>query len=231
MKDNGLIIRHAVPGDYSSFKKMEEKAWVGVPEVPLITEEQFLAWIDVNPEGLWLGEYNNCVCAHTYCQNLHMDPRDKNEMRSFDEISDDATTRQTHKPEGQTCYVVSVSASLRKAGRQVTARAVRAFEESSQRFFVGTCRIWGLSAYMKSRGYKIASQDVVEKYIQAIYKTVKGLAATEEEVHDPVLSTFLNIRPGSRIAHPVPNFMHDRLSSNWACMIFYDKNDPEFYHD
>lgn len=205
-------VRGAKESDYAEFAEAERLAWSNT-DVPIISQRQFLTWLEIFPEGLLLVEANNKVCGHHFSQIREFDIGDSGDNRSWDKLTDAGFCRATHNPRGNVLYGVSISASVRGAGRFVFEAAVKQTQALKLPRYVGACRIPGLTAYAESLGK--AADAVVSEYVQAV---VKG------KLKDKTLSALLSVS-GVRFVRLIPRYFTDAQSKDWACLICYDAED------
>lgn len=202
-------IRAAKECDYEEFAEAESIAWQG-SEVPIISKEQFLTWLEIFPEGLLLVEANGKICGHHFSQIRGFDVFNSQDNRSWDELTDKGFCRTTHNLNGNVLYGVSVSASVRGAGRFVFEAAVRQTHSLNLPRYVGACRMPGLTAYAES--LNLNADTVVSEYVRAV------IAAKRK---DKTLSALLSV-PGVHFVRLVPEYFADAQSNNWACLICYE---------
>lgn len=202
-------VRNAQSSDYEEFAEAERLAWSS-SEVPIISQSQFLTWLEIFPEGLLLVETNGKICGHHFSQIRAFDVHDSQDNRSWDELTNEGFCRTTHNPSGDVLYGVSVSASVRGAGRFVFEAAVKQTHALNLPRYVGACRIPGLATYAESLGIK--PDTAVSEYVQAV---VAG------KRKDKTLSALLAVS-GVRFVRLVPEYFTDAQSNNWACLICYE---------
>ena len=167
-----IIIREARSDDYPSFRKMEEIAWAGTGIKP-IEEDMFLTWLDVFPEGLLLALKDDVVVGHLYGQICDFDPLNKTDNRNLNEMTDSMYTIKTHNPKGNCIYIVSISAIFSGAGIKLINKMIELALEINKKYFAGTCRIPGLSRYLKSKSIDCAKFEDVERYVRLVLETIK----------------------------------------------------------
>ncbi|MEK7651731.1 MAG: hypothetical protein AAB351_00765 [Patescibacteria group bacterium] len=202
-------VRNARTCDYEEFADAERIAWTG-SEVPIINREQFLTWLEIFPEGLLVVETGGKVCGHHFSQIREFDVCDYKDNRSWDELTEDGFCRTTHDPKGNVLYGVSVSASIRGAGRFVFEAAVKQIHSLHLPRYVGACRIPGLTTYAENKG--MSSDKVVSEYVSNV---LLG------KLKDKTLSALLTV-DGVRFVRLVPGYFTDAQSNNWACLICYE---------
>ena len=202
-------IRTAKACDYEEFAEAETFAWQD-SEVPIINREQFLTWLEIFPEGLLLVETEGKICGHHFSQIREFDVFNSHDNRCWDELTDKGFCRKTHNLNGNVLYGVSISASVRGAGRFVFEAAVKQTHSLNLPRYVGACRIPGLSTYAES--LNVNADTVVSEYVQAV---------VADKRKDKTLSALLSV-PGVRFVRLVPNYFTDAQSKNWACLICYD---------
>lgn len=202
-------VRGARACDYDEFAEAERLAWSS-SEVPIISHSQFLTWLEIFPEGLLLVEANSRICGHHFSQIREFDVGNFLDNRSWDELTDAGFCRTTHNLGGNVLYGVSVSASVRGAGRFVFEAAVKQTHSLNLPRYVGACRIPGLTAYAESLG--IDPDTAVSEYVHAV---VAG------KRKDKTLSALLAVS-GVRFVRLIPEYFTDAQSKNWACLICYE---------
>ena len=204
----GITVRAAVPQDYEQFLAAEVAAWQG-SEVPPISQEQFLTWLEVFPQGLLVAELEGWICAHHFAQICQFDLSDETDNRSWDEITDGGFCRGTHTLAGNALYGVSVSSCVRGAGRAVFSAAVNQIQSLGLDYYVGACRLPSLASYASRVGR--LPDEVAVSY---------GAAVARGEYYDKTLSTLLKVE-GLQFHRMIPNYFHDQQSQDWACLISY----------
>ncbi|MHB8871467.1 MAG: hypothetical protein ACYC5G_03365 [Candidatus Doudnabacteria bacterium] len=195
--------------DYEEFAEAERIAWKG-SEVPIISKEQFLTWLEVFPEGLLLVETQGKVCGHHFSQIREFDVINHDDNRSWDELTENGFCRTTHDLSGNVLYGVSVSASVSGAGRFVFEAAVKQTHTLNLARYVGACRIPGLSSYAEKKG--LTPDEAVSEYISLV---LSG------KLRDKTLSALLSVS-GVKFVRPVPRYFTDAQSNDWACLICYE---------
>jgi hypothetical protein len=202
-----ITVRQGRIEDYPSLLASERKAWAG-SEVTLITFEQFKTWLEVFPSGLLLAEHQGEICGHHFSQICRFDLHDVRDNRSWDTITDRGFCRTTHDPAGNVLYGVSLSSSVRGAGRMVLTHAIRQASDLKLDYYIGACRMPGLAMYATS--LNLPMDEVVASYVEAVAK---------QRIYDKTLSTLL--KAGVQAHRPIPNYFHDQQSGNWGCLISF----------
>lgn len=202
-------VRKAQAPDYEEFAEAERIAWSG-SGVPIISQKQFLTWLEIFPEGLLLVETNGKICGHHFSQIREFDVHNSQDNRSWDDLTDAGFCRTTHNPSGNVLYGVSVSASVRGAGRFVFEAAVKQVHSLNLQRYIGTCRIPGLTVYAADLG--VSADAVVSEYVQTV------IAGKRK---DKTLSALLAVS-GVHFVRLVPEYFTDAQSNNWACLICYE---------
>lgn len=224
---NEIFVRQARPDDYFEFRVMEEAAWKDTG-VEVISEEVFNTWIKVFPEGALLAIVDDRIRAHIFSQICDFYPDDHKDDRCWAEITDNGTAEKTHNLNGNAFYVVSISSRFSGSAASLINESIKKASQLKKNFFVGACRIPGISGYQKEKNIKKLTYRDVMKYASLVNDTVKERAEEEKRYYDPVLSTFLSIRKKhSKVCRAVEDYFPDRQSYNWACLISFEISKEE----
>ena len=217
MVDN-IIIRNARPDDYHEFRKMEEIAWQN-SDIPVIEEDMFNSWIKTFPEGLLLAMQDDRVVGHVYAQICYFDPWDVGNNKNWHEATDGGYTIRTHNPDGNTLYIVSISAVGSGAGKLMINCLLR-LSKNLNKQFVGVCRIPGLRRHARKIGRAELTKEEVMEYVAIVRDTIQRRRKGQSKLFDPVLSIFLSVK-NSEYCRVIENFITDSASLNWGCVLRY----------
>ncbi|OGF27216.1 hypothetical protein A2331_03535 [Candidatus Falkowbacteria bacterium RIFOXYB2_FULL_34_18] len=216
-----IIIREARPEDYKSFRKMEEKVWAN-SDVPVLSEEMFLAWIDVFPQGFMLAIKDGEVVGHIYAQVCDFDPKDETDERNLYEMTDNMWTRKTHNPNGNCIYSFSINSIHMGAAQKLNWYFIKLVEKLNKDYYGGPVRMPGLGEYMKKMQRKRLTKKFVKEYAQYAHDTIKGLRKEEPLVYDMVLTPLFKL-PVAKFGKIIKNFFpYAKGAERWACVVYCD---------
>jgi hypothetical protein len=210
-----ICIRQARFDDYPAFRTMEERAWQG-SGVPIIPEDMFRAWIEVNPELFFVAERDGKIFGHIYSQICDYDPRDESDIRDWATITDNGHTTKTHNPNGSCVYIVSISAL--GIGGQLVDRTTQYIYNYNKHFLAGACRMPGLANYLKCHCLSLNRTNIM-LYATNVVRSFENHNVAEL-VKDPTLTPMLSF--GGRFYRIIEKYFddqHDTESFGWAALI------------
>ncbi|MCK5510118.1 hypothetical protein KAI65_01055 [Candidatus Parcubacteria bacterium] len=222
MPKSEIIIRNAKHGDWIGFKKVDE-AGFNDSGIELITMEQFNAWLTVFPKGFFVAEKNGKISGYIYLQICDFDPLDVNDIRNFNEITDNGYTYKTHNPDEFCLYVVSVAAVDSGTGRKLVSETIKLTKKYKKKYYAGVCRMSGLNRFIKKNKLKPTIENI-SLYAELVSDSVKGKRKGKIKYFDPVLSVLLKVKD-SKFSRLIKNFLKDKQSLNWTSVIYYKNED------
>jgi hypothetical protein len=217
-----IITREAKTEDYSSFKKMEEKAWRDTG-IDIISEEMFQVWLKVFPEGLRLAIVDGEVCGHIYGQICDFDPFDKNDNRDLNSMTDNMYTVRTHNPAGNCIYSFSVSSTYPGAGVELNNYFIWLTKKMFKQYYAGAIRMPGLSRFAVKRGIKKLTKRDVTEYAELVRDTVRKKRKGNKKIFDPVVTPLLKVE-GSDFARVIENFFPFKGTQSWGCLLYWENS-------
>lgn len=220
-----IIVRPAEASDYKSFREMEEMVWAG-SDVPVLSEEMFLTWIDVFSDGFVVALKDGKVVGHIYSQICDFDPTDENDERNLYEMTDGMWTRKSHNPNGNCIYSFSINSIHVGAARKLNFYFINLTNILNKQYYGGPVRMPGLNDYMIKNNRKRLTQKFVKEYAQLACDTIKGLRKNEPFVYDMVLTPLFKI-PVAKFGKIIKNFFpYAKGAEKWACVVYYQN--PKF---
>jgi len=189
-------------------------------------------WLEVNPEGLLIAARDGVDVACCYSQYVDFSPGDAARLTTDAEFTDSAYTRATHRPDGNSIHVVTVS-STAPGGRRALFEALRFQLLAQERsFLILFSRLAGLQDYCRSCT-GLASHEigrVARWYVAQCATLYGGGAAVWPEVAgealplppprapDPVLNKYLRDR-GAAVAAVMADWIEDPASCNCGALV------------
>lgn len=212
---DSITIKNGTLEDYPAFAEAEKKAWQG-SGVYIISREQYETWLRVFPEGLLIAMKEDRVCGHIFSQVCHFNPLNKNDNRSWDEMTDRGYAETTHKLDGNCLYTVSFSASIAGAGKLLARKGFQLAAHLGLEWYSGVCRMPGLNEWGKAGKLELDHVNV-ERYAGNVSNTAAKVQVNER-LFDPTLSVLLRTE-GIKYYRVIQNYFSDQQSGNWAAVV------------
>jgi len=235
----GIIIRHATEEDIPYVVKIEERLFAHTGCAPF-GEEHAQCWLQTHPDGFLVAEKNKEVKAFCYLQLIDFNPGEQILCKTYDELTDNGYSKNTHKPNGNTfCMITLDSISpgvglilIKNLGKHITSRG--------KPYAIGTSRITGFDAYLeKIHNLGIINRNLLDKdaefkialwYSAQTVKRTRGtfdatcplipaLDLPEPEKSDPILGFYTG--NGLSMYDIYPNFIKDKQSSDFSVIVVY----------
>jgi hypothetical protein len=198
-------------------------------------ESHVQCWLEVNPEGLLVASRDGTAVACCYSQYVDFSPEDVSRLRTDAAFTDSALTRKTHRPNGNSIHVVTVS-SIAPGGRRALFEALlRQLVGQKREFLILFSRIAGLRDYCRvltEKGFDVDSLGlgrVARWYVAQCAERFGGAGVWPEVKHeslalplpaapDPVLNKYLKDR-GAEVAAVRTDWIEDPASCNCTALV------------
>jgi hypothetical protein len=173
--------------------------------------------------------------ACCYSQYVDFAPEDVSLLTTDAAFTDSALTRTTHRPDGNSIHVVTVS-SIAPGGRRALFEALlRQMTAQNRTFLILFSRLSGLRDYCRMLAEKgvdvdsLGRERIARWYVaqcaarsgaDRIWPEVKleSLALPPPVRPDPVLNKYLQDR-GARVAAVLPDWIEDPASCNYSALV------------
>lgn len=198
----GLEIRQVKSKDMRKILRIEREAW---PEGLRATREMFHSRLKTFPEGFLCAVENRDVQGFVVTEILNYDIQ--RSSLSWQEATDNGYIRNTHNPNGDTLYGVSLSVS--PCARKGVAIALL---EAAGKFAIkrGLKRV--LFGSRLPRYHKYAAQMSIDEYVSAKTRTGRYL--------DPELGMYQSI--GLKPLKVIPKYIKDPESLNYGILVVWE---------
>ncbi len=237
--DMTISVRQATKKDIPDIVIVEQRRWQPLG-VPLYTEKHFEAWLDVHPAGFAVAvDEHKEIVGYTYAQFIDFAfDRIDQDFASIDVATDHGYTRQTHKPDGNAVYGLTITSTRRGAGHALYDAFYWFLESSGKQYYVGFPRLAGLDLYLRDvevKGLLPPIDQELEKilalwYARACTKSVGGKiwpscpSAPPLTLPEPPRDRILMFHLANRafgLAAVIPNFMPDPAARNYGALHVY----------
>jgi hypothetical protein len=226
----GFEVRSAVEGDVARLAELDARAFAGA-DMGYYGETHARCWFEVNPEGLLIAARDGVDVACCYSQYVDFSPDDAARLTTDAEFTDSAFTRATHRPDGNSIHVVTVS-STAPGGRRALFEALRYQLIAQQRsFLILFSRLAGLRNYCRSTaavaglGMERVARCYVDQCVSlfgggAVWPSVgrEALTLPPPPAPDPVLNKYLRDR-GAEVAAVMVDWIEDPASCNCGALV------------
>ncbi|WP_191991911.1 GNAT family N-acetyltransferase [Bacillus aerolatus] len=197
-----VVVRNYTEADFDGLIQIQRECFPPpFPEDLWWSKEQLNSHVHFFPEGAICVEVDGEIAGSMTC--LLVDFRPDDPPHTWEEITDNGFIR-SHKPDGNTLYVVDISVkpASRKLGlgKLMMQAMYQTVVHLNLDRLLGGGRMPGFSRY--------ASQMNAEEYVQ---KVVSG------ELKDPVVTFLLNC--GRLPVRLEENYLEDEESLNWAALM------------
>lgn len=185
--------------------EVEKNSWPPELQAP---REKFESRLNLFPEGFFVVKIDGKIKGVSTSQ---VTTYDSSSTRTWDEITDNGTIKQTHNPSGDSLYVVSVGVGAESQGKGIGGMLVKSQIDlvkklGLKRLFLGA-RAPGYDAYCKKNG-----EISMEEYLEL--KNDKG------EAVDPEVRFYE--RQGLQPAKIIPNFEPDLQSRDYGVVMVWE---------
>lgn len=190
--------------------EVEKNSWPPELQAP---REKFASRLNLFPEGFFVVRIDEKIKGVSTSQ---ITTYDSSSLKTWDEITDNGTIKQTHIPSGDSLYVVSVGVGAESQGKGVGGMLVEsqidlAKKLGLKRLFLGA-RAPGYDAYCKDNG-----EISMEEYLEL--KNDKG------EPVDPEVRFYE--RQGLYPVKIIPNFEPDLQSRDYGVVMVWENPQVE----
>jgi hypothetical protein len=224
----GFEVRTAGERDVARLAELDALAFGG-SGMGHYGESHARCWLEVNPAGLLIAAHGGTDVACCYSQYVDFAPGDVARLTTDAEFSDSALTRATHRPDGNSIHVVTVS-SIVPGGRRALFEALNAqLVAQGRAFLILFSRLAGLQDYCRSleraRLEALGIERVARWYVAqcasgAIWPEAAGeaLALPAPSGPDPILNKYLRDR-GAQVAAVMVDWIEDPASCNCGALV------------
>ena len=227
-------VRPATELDVSRMAELDRRAFAGLG-MGYYGERYVRCWLEVNPEGLLVAWHGDTAVACCYSQYVDFSPADVGLLTTDAEFTDSAFTRKTHRPDGNSIHVVTVS-SVVQGGRRALFEALnRQLVAQGRDYLILFSRIAGFDGYCRKlaeRGTldvnsptleRIARWYVVQcatQYGGRVWPEVtrEDLSLPPPSAPDPVLNKYLK-DPGAAVATVLKDWIEDPASCKFGVLV------------
>ncbi|MEK6825653.1 MAG: hypothetical protein AABY00_02615 [Nanoarchaeota archaeon] len=198
-----ISIRSATPKDLPAIVELENTIW---PEGTRAPKEKFESRLAVFPEGFFLAFKNNQLIGASTSEIIDYAPTSP--PTSWEFITDNGYIKNTHIPNGNALYIVSLGALSRSGGGSaLLSRQKELAQQKGLQYLVLGARIPGYDSYCTS--VKTIS---IEEYVK--------LTREDHALHDPELRFYT--KNGLSLARIMPNYMEDdQESRNYGALMVW----------
>lgn len=197
-----LVIRRGELADLDALVETDRRAFPeGWPEDLVLTREQLGGCIKTFPEGFSVAVLDGSIVGYVATTIIELDLN--GEIPSWYVLTDNGCIVNSHNPGGNIITGVSLCVDRRVQQRGIGLRLVAEISRRFSEYPNIECGIIGsrISGFSES-GISI------EEYIEGIQKG---------DFADQVLNFYLGV--GFEIVKPVPKFLHDPESCDWAVIM------------
>lgn len=153
-----FTVRNAVQADLPRLEYLEKTVW-SKEGTDVYGPEHFRAWLEIYPEGFMVAEHKGLVVALIYTQAIQFNPNTKLPWQTYNEITDRGFTRQTHCPNGNYHFGLTICSVHKGAGAPLLQSLIN-FSTRVKRPLIGVSRLPGLAAYLNSDAAKKSGANI-----------------------------------------------------------------------
>jgi hypothetical protein len=230
----GFEVRAATERDAPRMAELDRLAF-GAAGMGHYGESHVRCWLEVNPEGLLVASRDGTAVACCYSQYVDFSPEEVRLLTTDAAFTDSALTRKTHRPQGNSIHVVTVS-SIAPGGRRALFEALlRQLVAQNRAYLILFSRLAGLRDYCRlltSTGVDVDSlglRRVAPWYVAQCAELFGGarlwagvkhesLALPPPAAPDPVLNKYLKDR-GAEVAAVLVDWIEDPASCNCSALV------------
>jgi hypothetical protein len=230
----GFEVRQATASDVPVLAELDRRAFAGLG-MGYYGESHVRCWLEVNPEGLLVASRDGTPVACCYSQYVDFSPAAVSLLTTDAAFTDSALTRKTHRPDGNSIHVVTVS-SIAPGGRRALFEALLCQMTAQNRaFLILFSRLSGLRDYCRmlaEKGVDVDSlgRERIARWYVAQCAARSGAGRIRAEVKfeslalapplgpDPVLNKYLKDR-GASVAAVLPDWIEDPASCNCSALV------------
>lgn len=232
-----FCVRPAEARDIPDILAIEQEMWQG-QGVELYTEDHFRTWLRHNPAGFQVSLKEGCVIAYGYYQTIHFDPKNFREtFTSCDRVTDHGYTLNTHNPDGNAFYGMSVVSRVKGGGSPLLMHVIQEAKKQKKEWYIGCPRINNYAEYRAklnsqlgpfaghtdeenslALSYTVASATMIGALIWWEYLGAKPKnPPIPLSSPDQVLTAHLK-HPGNGLGAILPGFMTDSASHDYGIL-------------
>src|ERR1700733_13666999 len=142
----GFEVRAATERDGPRMAELDRLAF-GAAGMGHYGESHVRCWLEVNPEGLLVASRDGTAVACCYSQYGDFSPEAVSLLTTDAAFTDSALTRKTHRPEGNSIHVVTVSSIAPCGRRALFAALMRQLVAQKRAYLILFSRLAGLRDY------------------------------------------------------------------------------------
>lgn len=197
-------------------------------------ESHVRCWLEVNPAGLLVAWRGASAVAYCYCQYINFSLADVPRLTTDSAFTDSAYTRKTHRPDGNSIHVVSVSSIVPGGRRALFDTLIRDFQAQSRKLLILFSRMPGFGAYCQrlteecidvaslgrarlARWYALECADRGGARVWAQAQR-EALALPPPSAPDPVLNKYLK-DPGAALVATCVDWVEDPASCHCSALV------------
>jgi hypothetical protein len=230
----GFEVRQATASDVPLLAELDRRAFAGLG-MGYYGESHVRCWLEVNPEGLLVAWRDGAAVACCYSQYVDFAPEDVSLLTTDAVFTDSALTRTTHRPDGNSIHVVTVSSIAPGGRRALFETLLWQMTAQNRAFLILFSRLSGLRDYCRLLAEKgvdvdfLGRERIARWYVAQcaarsgagrIWPEVKyeSLALPAPLGPDPVLNKYLKDR-GAGVAAVLPDWIEDPASCNCSALV------------
>jgi hypothetical protein len=230
----GFEVRAATGRDGPRMAELDRLAF-GAAGMGHYGESHVRCWLEVNPEGLLVASRDGSAVACCYSQYVDFSPEAVALLTTDAAFTDSALTRKTHRPNGNSIHVVTVSSIVPGGRKALFETLMRQLVAQQREFLLLFSRVSGLRDYCRvltDEGFdldsfgmeRIARWYVAQCALQfggaGVWPEVKlePLALPPPGAPDPVLNKYLKDR-GAAVAAVRADWIEDPASCNCTALV------------
>jgi hypothetical protein len=230
----GFEVRRASVSDVAALAELDRQAFAGLG-MGHYGESYVRCWLEVNPEGLLVASRDGVPVACCYSQYVDFSPETVPQLTTDAAFTDAALTRKTHRPDGNSIHVVTVSSIVPGGRRALFAALLRQMSAQKRSCLLLFSRLAGLSHYfrmLEEQGIDVAAigrEHVVREYVTRcaswnggarIWPALQAACPMlpTPTAADPVLNKYLK-DPGAVIAATLLDWIEDPASCNCSALV------------
>ena len=229
-----VVVRRAGRDDLGAIAGLEKEVYGGLGTA-CYGLEYAEAWLETNPEGLFVAEADGEVVGYLYCQVTQFGFDILDRFRDYDLVTDHGYTRQSHDPSGNCVQVVTMCSKSAGAGWALIRESDEYGRKTGRRYYLGLSRMPGLDSYLKkveSLSGPLDAKTAAKVALHYAIETVRSVNAhiwvedspeiviTLPELCDPDPVVRKHARtPGAGLVAVLENCMRDPGSRNFAALL------------
>jgi hypothetical protein len=230
----GFEVRPATARDVPVVAGLDRVAFAGLG-MGYYGESHVRCWLEVNPEGLLLASRDGTPVACCYSQYVDFSRAAVSLLTTDAAFTDSARTRTTHRPDGNSIHVVTVSSTVPGGRRALFDVLLRQLTAQNKAYLILFSRLAGLRDHcrmLQEKGIDVDSLGLariapwyvaqcVERFgAGRIWPEVnhESLALPPPAAPDPVLNKYLKDR-GASVAAVLTDWIEDPASCHCSALV------------